>query len=157
MRYAQRRRLDPAEASPPRRRPQSRPVRPDRPDRPRRATPWTGVLRHVTTISTISIFVRVGSSRPEEARMTAEISTRELIDVEDWGIQPGPETYRRLRLLDFAVLWGDLAVSLLVIVAGSLLVPALSTQEALAVIVVGTLAGTVLLVAAGVVGSRTEI
>lgn len=89
--------------------------------------------------------------------MTAEAEAPEIIDVEAWGIQPVPESYRRLRLLDFAVLWGDLAVSLLVIVAGSLLVPALSTQEALAVIVVGTLAGSVLLSLAGIVGSRTGL
>lgn len=81
----------------------------------------------------------------------------EVFDVEGWGIQPVPRERRRLRGIDFAILWGDLAVSLLVIVAGSLLVPALSTREAVAVVVIGTLAGAVLLALAGMVGSETAV
>ncbi len=50
---------------------------------------------------------------------------------EDWGIRPVPVERRRLRPFDLAVLWGDLAVSLLVMVAGALLVPALGTKDAL--------------------------
>lgn len=76
---------------------------------------------------------------------------------EDWGIQPVPEDRRQLRPFDLGVLWGDLAVSLLVMVAGTLLVPGLGTREALAAIVVGTLLGTVLLSLAGVVGSETGV
>jgi putative hydroxymethylpyrimidine transporter CytX len=76
---------------------------------------------------------------------------------EDWGVQPVPVDHRRLRPWDLAVLWGDLAVSLLVMVAGALLVPGLSTKEALAVIVIGTLLGTVLLSLAGMVGTRTGV
>jgi putative hydroxymethylpyrimidine transporter CytX len=76
---------------------------------------------------------------------------------EDWGIQPVPLERRRLRPFDLGVLWGDLAVSLLVMVAGSLLVPGLSTREALAVIVIGTLLGAVLLSLAGVVGTQTGV
>ncbi len=63
---------------------------------------------------------------------------------EDWGVQPVPVERRALRPFDFAVLWGDLAVSLLVMVAGTLLVPGLGTRQALAVIVIGTALGTVL-------------
>lgn len=76
---------------------------------------------------------------------------------EDWGIQPVPAEKRSLRSFDFAVLWGDLAVSLLVMVAGTLLVPGLSTKEALAAVVVGTLAGAVLLSLVGVAGSRLGV
>jgi len=76
---------------------------------------------------------------------------------EDWGIQPVPEEKRHLRAWDLGVLWGDLAVSLLVMVAGSLLVPGLSTKAALVAIVVGTLLGTVLLSLAGIVGTRTGV
>lgn len=76
---------------------------------------------------------------------------------EDWGIQPVPEDRRRLRPFDLGVLWGDLAVSLLVMVAGALLVPGLSTKSALAAIIVGTLLGTVLLSLAGIVSSRTGV
>lgn len=68
---------------------------------------------------------------------------------EDWGIDPVPQAKRRLGPFDFAVLWGDLAVSLLVMVAGSLLVPGLSTQQAVLAIVIGTLSGTILLALAG--------
>ena len=76
---------------------------------------------------------------------------------EDWGIQPVPVERRRLRPFDLGVLWGDLAVSLLVMIAGALLVPGLGTKEALAVIFVGTLLGTVLLSLAGMVGSDTGV
>jgi putative hydroxymethylpyrimidine transporter CytX len=74
---------------------------------------------------------------------------------EDGGIEPVPAERRTLRAFDFAVLWGDLAVSLLVMVAGSLLVPGLSTQQAVLAIVVGTGIGTVLLSLAGIAGSDT--
>ena len=62
-----------------------------------------------------------------------------------------------MRAFDFAVLWGDLAVSLLVMVAGTLLVPGLGTQQALLAIVVGTVLGTVLLALAGMIGSDTGV
>jgi putative hydroxymethylpyrimidine transporter CytX len=76
---------------------------------------------------------------------------------EDWGIQPVPQEKRQLRPFDLAVLWGDLAVSLLVMVAGALLVPGLGTREAMAVIFIGTLAGAVLLGLAGVVATNTGV
>ena len=50
----------------------------------------------------------------------------------EWGIEPVPPELRRLGLLDQAVLWGNLGVSLLVLVAGALLVPALGPWPALA-------------------------
>ena len=76
---------------------------------------------------------------------------------EDWGIQPVPEEKRHLRPFDLGVLWGDLAVSLLVMVAGALLVPGLGTKAALLAIVAGTLLGTVLLSLAGMVGTKTGV
>jgi len=57
---------------------------------------------------------------------------------EDWGVEPVPPERRMLRPFDFAILWGDLAISLLVMVAGSLLVPGLGTKDAVLAIVVGT-------------------
>ena len=54
-----------------------------------------------------------------------------------WGIEPVPERLRVLGLLDNALLWGNLGVSLLVLVAGTYLVPALSLPEAFLAIVVG--------------------
>ena len=76
---------------------------------------------------------------------------------EDWGVQPVPHDRRSLRPFDLAVLWGDLAVSLLVMVAGTLLVPGLGTQQALLAIVIGTVLGTVLLALAGVIGTKTGV
>ena len=76
---------------------------------------------------------------------------------EDWGVQPVPPDRRVLRPFDFAVLWGDLAVSLLVMVAGTLLVPGLGTQQALLAIVIGTALGTVLLALAGMIGTNTGV
>jgi len=76
---------------------------------------------------------------------------------EDWGIQPVPADRRHLRPFDLGVLWGDLAVSLLVMIAGALLVPGLGTKAALLAIVVGTLLGTVLLSLAGMVATNTGV
>ena len=76
---------------------------------------------------------------------------------EDWGVQPVPVERRALRAFDFAVLWGDLAVSLLVMVAGTLLVPSLGTRQAMAVIIIGTALGTVLLALAGMIGTNTGV
>jgi putative hydroxymethylpyrimidine transporter CytX len=90
--------------------------------------------------------------------MGQEVSTKLGVRLpDDWGIEPVPEEKRRLRGFDLGVLWGDLAVSLLVMVAGTLLVPGLSTQMALLAIVVGTLLGTVLLALAGMIGSETGV
>ncbi|MGH7264662.1 MAG: cytosine permease, partial [Candidatus Rokuibacteriota bacterium] len=72
-----------------------------------------------------------------------------------WGIEPVPEAARRLSFRDYAVLWGDLGVGLLVLLAGSFLVPALSLGQALAAIGVGSVIGVALLGLAGVVGSQT--
>jgi putative hydroxymethylpyrimidine transporter CytX len=76
---------------------------------------------------------------------------------EDWGVEPVPQDKRTLRPFDFAVLWGDLAVSLLVMVAGSLLVPGLSTQQAVLAVVIGTLLGAALLSLVGIAGSRLGV
>ena len=46
-----------------------------------------------------------------------------------WGIDPVPERLRVLGGLDLGLLWGNLGVSLLVIVAGAILVPALSLPD----------------------------
>ena len=89
--------------------------------------------------------------------MAADTSTIEVIDVEGWGIHPVPSSQRRLGAFDFAILWGDLAVSLLIIAAGSLLVPSLSTKEALLAVVVGNVVGAGLLAAAGIIGSQTGV
>jgi purine-cytosine permease-like protein len=69
------------------------------------------------------------------------------------GIEPVPVRFQVLGFLDYTVLWADLGVGLLVLLAGTLLVPGLGFWTALAVIVVGTLVGNLLLGLAGMVGS----
>src|SRR5437764_12891498 len=55
------------------------------------------------------------------------------------------------------LLWGNLSVSLLVIVLGAVLVPALSLRDALIAIVVGAVAGNLLLGLAGVIGADARV
>lgn len=71
----------------------------------------------------------------------------------EWGIEPVPLAERKLGFVDFAVLWGDLGIGLLVLLAGSFLVPGLSLAQALGAIVIGSAIGCALLAAAGVIGS----
>jgi nucleobase:cation symporter-1, NCS1 family len=71
-----------------------------------------------------------------------------------WGVQPVPPDHRRLSGLDFAVLWGDLGVGLLVLVTGALLVPALGLGEAMAAILLGSIIGCVPLALVGMAGAR---
>ena len=70
-----------------------------------------------------------------------------------WGITPVPDRLRVLGLLDTMLLWGNLSISLLVIVLGAFLVPALSLKTALLAILVGAVAGNLLLGLAGLIGS----
>src|SRR3954471_16281623 len=74
-----------------------------------------------------------------------------------WGIAPVPERLRVLGLGDSLLLWGNLAVSLLVIVAGALLVPALSLKQALLAIVLASLVGCALLGVAAAIGTDARV
>jgi nucleobase:cation symporter-1, NCS1 family len=78
-------------------------------------------------------------------------------DTPNWGIEPVPERLRVLSGLDTALLWGNLGVSLLVLVAAAFLVPALSLPEAVVVIVVGALVGNLMLGAAGAIGADARV
>jgi nucleobase:cation symporter-1, NCS1 family len=78
-------------------------------------------------------------------------------DVAAQGIEPVAPESRQLGFGAFAVLWGDLGIGLLVLLAGSFLVPALSLGQALGAIAVGTVIGVALLAVTGVVGSRTGL
>lgn len=82
-------------------------------------------------------------------------------EISHWGVDPVPEQHRKLSGFDLGVLWGDLGIGLLVMVAGALLVApseqfgfGLSLPAALSAIVVGSLIGSVLLGIGGIVGSR---
>jgi nucleobase:cation symporter-1, NCS1 family len=74
-----------------------------------------------------------------------------------WGIDPVPERLRVLGTLDTGLLWGNLGVSLLVIVAGAALVPALSLPEALAAIALGCVIGNLMLGVAGAIGTDARV
>lgn len=55
----------------------------------------------------------------------------------DWGIEPVAADLRQLSGVDVLVLWWNLGISLLLLVAGALLVPALGLRDALLAILVG--------------------
>jgi putative hydroxymethylpyrimidine transporter CytX len=74
-----------------------------------------------------------------------------------WGIEPVPARLRVLGFLDTFLLWGNLSISLLVIVAGALLVPALSLPLALLAILVAALAGNLLLGLAALMGADAGV
>ena len=74
-----------------------------------------------------------------------------------WGIEPVPPRLRVLGLLDQGLLWGNLGVSLLVLVAGTYLVPALSLPQAFLAIVVGSVIGNAMLGTAGMIGADARV
>lgn len=73
------------------------------------------------------------------------------------GIEPVPERQRRLGAFDVAVLWGDLGVGLLVLVAGALLVPGLSLPHAFVAILIGSVIGSLLLAVGGYIGAAVGV
>ena len=81
-----------------------------------------------------------------------------------WGIEPVPERLRVLGILDGFLLWANLSVSLLVIVAGAFLVLpasefglALSLPEAVGAIVAAAVVGNVLLALGGLIGADARV
>jgi putative hydroxymethylpyrimidine transporter CytX len=74
-----------------------------------------------------------------------------------WGIEPVPPEHRRLSGLDLWVLWGSLALGFLVLVTGTLLVPALGLPEALLAILVGSAIGCAPLALVAVAGQREGV
>jgi putative hydroxymethylpyrimidine transporter CytX len=74
-----------------------------------------------------------------------------------WGITPVPERLRTLGGLENGMLWSSLGLSLLVLVAGALLVPGLSLPEALLAILVGGIFGNALLGCAAGIGAKAGV
>ena len=74
-----------------------------------------------------------------------------------WGVTPVPERLRTLSFLDVTLLWGNLGISLLVLVAGALLGPALGLERALVAILVGAVLGNALLGLAGLIGAERRL
>jgi nucleobase:cation symporter-1, NCS1 family len=74
-----------------------------------------------------------------------------------WGIEPVPSRLQVLGGFETGLLWGNLGVSLLVIVAGAVLVPALSLPDALVAILLGCVIGNLMLGAAGMIGADARV
>ena len=74
-----------------------------------------------------------------------------------WGIEPVPPRLQVLGGLETGLLWSNLGVSLLVIVAGAILVPALSLPDALIAIALGCVIGNLMLAAAGLIGADARV
>jgi nucleobase:cation symporter-1, NCS1 family len=75
----------------------------------------------------------------------------------EWGIEPVAAAHRTLGWIDYFVLWGDLGVGLLVLLAGSFLVPGLGLGSALLAILIGSVLGCLVLALIGVVGSDNAV
>ncbi|HEU0336483.1 MAG TPA: cytosine permease [Gaiellaceae bacterium] len=74
-----------------------------------------------------------------------------------WGIEPVPDRLRVLGTLDTGLLWGNLGVSLLVLVAGTYLVPALSLPDAFLAILIGAAIGNLMLAVAALIGADARV
>ena len=73
-----------------------------------------------------------------------------------WGVTPVPDRLRTLSLSDLTLLWGNLGVSLLVLVAGTYLA-GLGLQRGLLAILVGAVLGCALLGLAGYIGAERRV
>jgi putative hydroxymethylpyrimidine transporter CytX len=80
----------------------------------------------------------------------------DVLDARD-EIAPVPDERRRLGAFSIGVLWFDLGVGLLVLVAGSLLVPGLSLRDALIAAFIGSVLGSALLAVVGRIGSNLGV
>ncbi|TLY11115.1 MAG: hypothetical protein E6K85_02080 [Thaumarchaeota archaeon] len=79
-----------------------------------------------------------------------------LFKTPEWGVKPIQDKHKMLGGLDYFILWSSLGVGLLVFSAGSFL-SAASFFDAMLAIIVGSVAGSVLLSLAGKIGSNHGI
>ena len=79
---------------------------------------------------------------------------REATLAAEWGVEPIPTEQRPLAAVEVFVLWFNLGVSLLLLVAGALLVPGLGLRDALLATVVGAVLGNLLLGVAAWIGAE---
>jgi putative hydroxymethylpyrimidine transporter CytX len=73
------------------------------------------------------------------------------------GIDPVPPERRTLSGLDQAILWSNLGVSLVGVVTGALLVPALSFAQGLAAVLLGGIAGGAMIAGSAWLGASTAL
>ena len=76
-------------------------------------------------------------------------------DAPNWGIEPVPERLRVLGVLDTFLLWTNLGISLLVLVAASYF--GLSLKQAVLATIVGALIGNAMLAVAGLIGADARV
>ena len=76
-------------------------------------------------------------------------------DTSSWGIEPVPERLRVLGVVDSLLLWTNLGISLLVLVAAAYF--DLSLKEAIAATIVGGLIGNAMLGTAGYIGADARV
>lgn len=79
-----------------------------------------------------------------------------LFKTPEWGVKPVQDKHKMLGCLDYFILWSSLGVGLLVFSAGSFL-SAASFFDAMLAIIVGSVAGSILLALAGKIGSNHGI
>ena len=79
-----------------------------------------------------------------------------LFKTPEWGVKPVQDKHKMLGGLDYFILWSSLGVGLLVFSAGSFL-SAASFFDAMFAIIVGSVAGSILLALAGKIGSNHGI
>ena len=84
-------------------------------------------------------------------------SIHDGMDASQTTIEPVADDLRVLGFTDNALLWGNLGVSLLVLVAGTYLVPALSLPQALLAILIGCLIGNAMIAAAAAIGAQARV
>ncbi len=84
-------------------------------------------------------------------------SSINAMDTSQTTIEPVADDLRVLGFTDNALLWGNLGVSLLVLVAGTYLVPALSLPQALLAILIGCLIGNAMIAAAAAIGAQARV
>lgn len=70
-------------------------------------------------------------------------------------VLPTSPKQKTLGFFDFFVLWSDLGIGLLVLLAGTFLIPSLSFPGAFLAIILGTLIGSALLAAVGIFGTKS--
>ena len=75
----------------------------------------------------------------------------------EWSIEPVPASSRTLGLLDNAALWGSLGFSLLLMVTGAFLTPALGLGQAFLAILIGAIIGNLMLATAAVIGADSGL
>lgn len=90
-----------------------------------------------------------------EAQSSPESITRR--DVRASGDDRSPQDRERLSGFDLGILWADLSIGVLVILSGTLLVPALGLPDAVLAIIIGSIIGCVPLALVALAGQRAGV